>query len=361
MLFDWFCRSFYLYKFLYLRNNSFVMVGFMLVSVVLIALVVALLTHVIWLVGWAIGKIVHFSLAYAPFGWAALILVLLSWSVMAYGFWIGRVQFSVRNIDYAHPSMPESFEGYKVVHISDLHLSTFNDKPEIVRSIVDSVNAQSPDLICFTGDLISLGVDEALPFADDLRRLKAKDGVVSVLGNHDFVIYSRKYKTPEERMAEVRRLVHFQESDLGWKLLRNEHIFLQRGDERIAVVGVDNHSCKKQGYQTVSLGDLPKAMDGTEGFRFLLSHDPTHWDAEVLPQTDIPLQLSGHTHSAQIRLFGWSPASWVFDETAGLYTKKDESGVRSLYINVGLGSTLPIRIGCDGEITVLTFHRGRGE
>ena len=332
------------------------MVGFMWVVALLLALVLALIPHLLWLFSWLIARCLHHSVPYSPFGWSALLLVLLGWSLLSYGFFIGRLRFSVKEVAYAHPAVPKSFEGYRVVQISDLHLSTFEDRPEVVQRMVDSVNAQNPDLICFTGDLISLGVDEAYPYLEALRKLSAKDGVVAVLGNHDFMIYSRKFKTEEERMAETERLLSFERDTLGWYVLRNESYRLLRGDDTITVLGVDNHSCKEQGYRTVSLGDLPKAMEGTEGFRFLLSHDPTHWDAEVLPETDIPLQLSGHTHSAQIRLGDWSPASWVFDEIAGLYKREDKYGERTLYVNVGLGCTLPIRIGCDGEITVMTFH-----
>lgn len=333
------------------------MVGFLLFAFLTITFVVALLPHLVWLVCWLVGKAAHVSVAYSPAGWTTLALLALVWSLMAYGYFVGRYKFEVTEVDYSHPDIPASFEGYKVVHISDLHLSTFADNPSALHRIVDSINAQHPDLICFTGDLVSLGIEEAYPCADELRRLSAKDGVVSVLGNHDFFLYSKKFHGEAERLAEADRLADFQRNELGWTLLRNENLVVHRGEEQITVLGVDNHACKNQGYQTVSLGDLEKAMEGTDGFRFLLSHDPTHWSAEVLPKSDIPLQLSGHTHAAQVRIFGWTPASWTFDETAGIYTKQDASGERSLYVNVGLGCTLPIRIGCDGEITVLTFHR----
>lgn len=329
---------------------------FVLVAVLLVALLLGLVPHLLWFFAWLLGKAFHYSVSYAPFGKSAVALILLAWGLMAYGYYVGRFTFDVQRVTYTHPEMPAAFDGYKVVHISDLHLSTFNDSPKTLQRIVDSINAQQPDLICFTGDLISLGVEEALPYAEVLSKLSAKDGVLSVLGNHDFMIYSRNYKSDEERKAATEQLVAFQREKLGWKVLRNESVVLKRGEDTLSVLGVDNHACKAQGYHTVSLGDLPKAMEGTKGFRVLLSHDPTHWKAEVLPTTDIPLQLSGHTHSAQVRLFGWTPASWTFDETAGMYEEQDASGVRSLYINVGLGCTMPMRIGCNGEITVFTFR-----
>lgn len=114
---------------------------------------------------------------------------------------------------------------------------------------------------------------------------------------------------------------------------------------------MDNANFSNQGFRTIHKGDLNKAMEGTDGFRVLLSHDPSHWSAEVIPNTDIPLTLSGHTHSAQIRLFGWTPAKWSFKETAGRY---DRDG-QTLYVNVGLGCTVPIRLGVNPEVTVITL------
>lgn len=333
------------------------MTKFALFVFLLLTVVVVLAVHLAGGIFWLVGKLAKCKLSYSSVGWTALGLAAMMWLLIAYGFFIGRFRFSVNEVSYSHPGIPASFDGYKVVHISDSHLSTFEGNMECLHRIVDSINAQRPDLICFTGDFVSLKLEEAFPFAEELRRLSAKDGVVSVLGNHDFYLYSNTVNDEDLRVAEVARLVDFQRS-LGWRVLRNENMFIRRGEDRIAVLGVDNQSCTNQGFRTIASGNLVKAMEGSEGcFRFLLSHDPTHWTGEVLPLTDIPLQLSGHTHSAQIRLFGWTPASWKFDETAGFYTRRDGSGLRSLYINVGFGSTLPIRIGCDGEITVMTFRR----
>jgi predicted MPP superfamily phosphohydrolase len=164
------------------------------------------------------------------------------------------------------------------------------------------------------------------------------------------MIYGFNQKS--DRKAAVEELVRYQEETLGWNLLRNESMYIEVEDgSRITFIGVDNANFSNQGFHTIHKGDLNKAMEGTEGFRVLLSHDPCHWSAEVIPNTDIPLTLSGHTHSAQIRIFGWTPAKWSFKEVAGRY---DRDG-QTLYINVGLGCTAPIRLGVNPEVTVITL------
>lgn len=328
-----------------------------LLIVVLLSLLLFLSVHFIWGIVWTLGKFFHFSVSYAPWKWTSIGLVLLVWSIVSYGYFIGRFRLDVNHITYSHPAIPASFDGYRVVHISDIHLSTFNDRPKALERFVDSVNAQSPDLICFTGDLVTIGVEEAAPFTDVLKRLRAKDGVMAVLGNHDFLIYRRDFADMSARMRAVEDLANYMRGELGWTLLRNENHLIARGTDTLTVLGVDNHSCSNQGFHTVAYGDLPNAMEDAKGFKILMSHDPTHWRAEVLSKTDIPLMLSGHTHDAQLSLFGWSPASRMFPEHAGLYTEQGEKGVQSLYVNVGWGCTFPARVGVDAEITVIELNK----
>ena len=171
-----------------------------------------------------------------------------------------------------------------------------------------------------------------------------------MLGHHDFMIYG--FNKELDREAAVEELAKYQEESLGWNLLRNEStIIASENGSRITFLGVDNANFSNQGFHTIHKGDLNKAMEGTEGFRVLLSHDPSHWSGEVIPDTDIQLTLSGHTHSAQIRIFGWTPAKWSFREIAGRYDKDGQT----LYINVGLGCTVPIRLGVNPEVTVITL------
>jgi hypothetical protein len=256
-------------------------------------------------------------------------------------------------MEYAHPDTSPAFDGYKIVHISDLHLSTFDDNPKQLQRFVDSINALEPDLICFTGDLVTFGTSEAEPYTTTLRQLQAKDGVVSVLGNHDFLIYNHRLADDETREKEVEAIAQYEREQLGWRVLRNENTVVERVGERLTIVGVDNTVGKGQGFSTINRGDLSQAMAGTDGFRILLTHDPSHWRSEVLPITDIPLTLSGHTHSAQVRVFGWTPASWMFKESWGRY---DEGG-QTLNVNAGLGCTLPVRVNCPAEVTLITLRK----
>lgn len=313
----------------------------------------ALLPHVVWLVVWIASKAFRFSANYAPYGWTAIGLVALVWAVLAYGFCVGRWNVQTTEWTYENADIPASFDGMKIVHISDWHLSTFEDNPRQLDRFIDLINATHPDLICFTGDLVSLRIEELTPHIHALRRLDARYGVCSVLGNHDFFLYSRQYPTEHEKNAAVENLAEMQRTMLGWHLLRNESYTITRGDDTLTIVGVDNTNCGNQGFRTIRRGDLSRAMRGTGGFRILLSHDPSHWTAEVIPDTDIPLTLSGHTHAAQIRLFGWTPASWVFNETCGRY----DHGDQTLYINIGLGCTAPVRWGANPEITAITLKR----
>ena len=295
---------------------------------------------------------------FAPFGYTGLALVLLFCSTMLYGYWFGRKQLRVTETTYTSPQVPEAFNGYKIVHISDLHLSSFADSPDFLQHIIDSINAQQPDLICFTGDFVGFGVEEAIPFTHMLRQLHAKDGIMSVLGNHDFALYHHGL-TDAEKEEKVNQLTTYQRDTLGWQLLRNQSYIIQRDSAYLQIIGVDNTSCQGQGFQTISRGDLMKAMRllgdkaKGEGLQILLTHDPSHWRAEVIPTTDIPLTLSGHTHAGQVRLFGYPLSSLMFTESEGWYHNEGQS----LHINTGLGCTLPVRLGVPPEITIITLQK----
>ena len=307
---------------------------------------------------------------FAPFAYTGLALVLIFCGTMLYGYVFGRKLLRVTETTYTSPQVPAAFNGYKIVHISDLHLSSFSDSPAFLQRIIDTINAQQPDLICFTGDFVGFGVEEAIPFTQTLRQLHAKDGIMSVLGNHDFALYHHGL-TDAEKEEKVNQLTAYQRDTLGWQLLRNQSYLIHRDSAYLQIIGVDNTSCKGQGFQTISRGDLMKAMrllgdrapqksadfSGTplakgEGLQILLTHDPSHWRGEVIPKTDIPLTLSGHTHAGQVRLFGYPLSSLMFTESEGWYHNNGQS----LHINTGLGCTLPVRIGVPAEITVITLQ-----
>ena len=295
---------------------------------------------------------------FAPFAYTGLALVLLFCGTMLYGYWFGRKQLRVTETTYTSTQVPAAFNDYKIVHISDLHLSSFADSPAFLQRIIDTINAQQPNLICFTGDFVGFGVEEAIPFTQTLRQLHAKDGIMSVLGNHDFALYHHGM-TEAEKEEKVNQLTAYQRDTLGWQLLRNQSYFIQRDSAYLQIIGVDNTSCQGQGFQTISRGDLMKAIRllGDEakgdGLQILLSHDPSHWRGEVVPKTDIPLTLSGHTHAGQVRLFGYPLSSLMFTESEGWYHNVGQA----LYINTGLGCTLPVRLGVPPEITVITLQK----
>ena len=324
----------------------------MLIILCIIAgLILALIPHILWFVGWIGCKIAGVGLPYRYFGIAALIIVILFWSALAYGYFWGRWKVESVALEYTHKDIPEAFDGFKIVHISDLHLSTFDDSPERLDTFIEEINQNCPDIVCFTGDMVTVGRSEAEPYTDILKKISATRGVLSVLGNHDFMIYG--FKRNSNREMAVKELAEYQESVLGWNLLRNENTVVEAEDSsKITFLGVDNANFNNQGFPTIHRGDLKKAMEETDGFRILLTHDPSHWKAEVLPETDIPLTLSGHTHSAQIKIFGWTPAKWSFNEISGRY----DSGNQTLYINVGLGCTAPFRIGVNPEVTIITLR-----
>lgn len=325
---------------------------FLLVFGVCLTLFVAAIPHIIWFLGWLVSLIFGHHLKYAPFGWTALGLAVAIVLFLSYGFLFGRWQLKVKELNYANVDIPEAFDGFRIVHISDLHLNTFDDRPGKLEKFIETINAQKPDFICFTGDLVTDGCKEAEPYTETLLKLQSKYGVASVLGNHDFLIYERRFQNDEERIAALDSLVAYERNTLGWHLLRNSSMKIEAPDgSHITIVGVDNKHCWKYGPKAANCGDLPKALDGTGGFRILLSHDPNHWNAEVLPQTDIPLTLSGHTHAAQFMLFNWTPASLIFSRPYGRY---DVDG-QTLYVNPGLGCTVPFRIGAGPEITVITL------
>ena len=264
--------------------------------------------------------------------------------VIAYGSVVDRNRFEIKEVSLEYPDLPENFDGYRIIHISDLHARSYAKRTARLEKAAQIINGLDADLIAFTGDLISLIPDEIDPVASSLSTLKAKDGVVSVLGNHDYGTYA-------DTSGNLLPALIDRQAALGWDLLLNEHKVLRRGADSIVVLGVENTSTS---HFFPSKGDLPKASEGTDGaFRIVLTHDPMHWESEILGQ-DYALTLSGHTHAMQLSIFGWSPSSLMFKHSDGLYT----NGSQHLYVNAGLGETLfPARIGARPEITLITLKK----
>ena len=275
-----------------------------------------------------------------------LLSLLLPPAAILYGSIIERNTFRIKEIELAYENLPEGFKDYRMVHISDIHARSFSKREKSLLRAVDKINALDPDMIAFTGDLITMTPDELDNISAALSSLKARDGVFSVLGNHDYCMYSDM--SQEEKQKCLEELIS-KEGEMGWDLILNEHRIIRKGKDSIAVIGVENTSPSRH---FPSKGDLNKASEGTEGmFRILLSHDPMHWEAEVIGK-DYPLTLSGHTHAMQVSFFGWSPSSLIFKQHKGLYTE----GNQSIYVNKGLGETIfPARIGARPEITLITL------
>lgn len=313
--------------------------------------------------------------------WTGIILSAALAVIFIIGFTWGWRQISVTKVRYAHTSVPSSFEDYRIVQLTDFHIGTLSGHPEVVQNIVDSVNALQPDLIVFTGDLVSMSSSEETEFHEILRGFKAKDGIVSIMGNHDYMMYAHghrgtgddgKLNTTKAQVDDIHRL-QAAERDLGWHLLLNDNYVIRRGadaegqgGDSIAIVGVENDG---DGKHFPQYGDLAKAQQGiADGtFKILLSHDPSHWRRSVIPDTDIPLQLSGHTHAMQFVLFGWSPSSWVYPEWRGVYTYDPDPSTgasrraelrRTLIVSSGIGEVgIPFRFGAWPEIVEITLHK----
>ena len=277
----------------------------------------------------------------------------LSLVIVFYGLFFGWRKMTVRNIDLEYADLPAAFDGYRIVHLSDLHIGTYHHAPEVVDSMVSMVNGIDADLVVFTGDLVNVTPEELDPFMNVLPAMKARDGVYSIMGNHDYCSY-RRYDSQQQHAATIADLQQ-RERKLGWHLLLNDNAVIRRANDSILVAGVENSSRPPfPDYGDLTKTFTPKApATGLPAFKVLLSHDPTHWRRAVLSDTDAQLQLSGHTHATQFKLFGWSPSQHVYDEWGGLYRE----GSRVLNVSTGTGGNLPFRFGAWPEIVVITLHR----
>ena len=279
----------------------------------------------------------------------ALLCSLVWFGISLYGILFGWKKIEVTRVTINSEKIPDSFRGYKIVQLSDFHIGTYASAPGCVDRIVDRVNSLNPDLIVFTGDLVNSSSNEIKEFSHVLARLHAKDGVYSVLGNHDYCLY-RHYQgndTPEKQLAEV---INY-ENKVGWKLLRNESVKITQGNDTLDLVGVDNAGSGA----FPDKSDLNKAMKETSATRYkiLLSHDPSHWRREVVPESDIDLMLAGHTHAMQFKIGEWSPSSWVYPEWGGLY----EQDGRKLFVSTGIGENVAFRFGAWPQIVEITLNK----
>lgn len=297
-----------------------------------------------------LSNIIRFSLI-------AFWTVLLVGSI-SFGHWVTRLQVEVRTADIVSDRVPTAYEGFRIAHISDFHIGSMNSEAgrKLLDDIIDTLIAEKPDIICFTGDMVTLRAAEAVPFRSQLKRL-ADSGIpiYSILGNHDYADYNWNW-TQEQRDADIDSLRHFM-VEVGWQMLDNRSMVLHRDSSFINIVGVGNVG--EPPFTTYgSLKDAMAEIGGIETadstFTVLLSHNPIHWREEVLPETRIDLMLAGHTHAWQLRILGYTPAVKKYPECDGLYHENQ----RYLYVNTGLGCTGPtVRIGVKPEITLLTLKK----
>lgn len=270
---------------------------------------------------------------------------------LVYGF-SNKYNYDIKRVKLSFENLPEGFKGMKILHISDIHSGSFTNKKAVLHGVNEILNEKA-DVILFTGDLVNDRATEMEDYMDVFNKLKAPMGVYSTLGNHDYgdyVSWPDNGVTKEQNLENLKK-VH---AGLGWKLLMNEHVILEKNDEQIALIGIENWSNKAR---FPKHGRMDLAYPGAEKypFKILMSHDPSHWDAQVRTDyPDIDLMLSGHTHGMQFGVdipgFKWSPVQYVYKEWAGLY----EEAKQKLYVNRGYGFIgYPGRVGFLPEITVI--------
>lgn len=295
-------------------------------------------------------RIAIVSKAFKALGFLVALLITI---IVVMAFIIGNKRIEVKQYSYSHKAVPVAFDGFRIAHISDLHLGTYGTDTSRVSQLIDKVMDQHPDMILFTGDLVNFESKEALPFVDQLKRLKAPYGVYSVMGNHDYAVYRNQFSR-RQQVEDIKRLVEIEE-DCGWHMLRNAHAVVHKDGDSITIVGVDNDGRPP----FPQLADLPKALKGVPtgdaAFKILLTHDPSHWRHKVLPTSDIQLTLSGHTHGMQFKIFSLSPARLLYKEWGGQYYEGD----RSIIVTLGLGlGAVPFRFGAWSEVCVITLGCG---
>lgn len=283
--------------------------------------------------------------------WLGIALGTSLFGTFLYGF-SNKYNYQLKKVKLTFNNLPAAFKGLKIVHFSDVHSGSFTNKKAVARG-VDMIMAQRADLIIFSGDLVNDAATEMAAYKDLFSKVKAPLGVYSTLGNHDYGDY---ISWPHNGVTKAENLEHMAQvhAEMGWNLLRNRHVIIEKDGDQFPLIGVENWSNIAR---FPKYGDLPKAYAGAEDFPFkiLISHDPSHWDAQIRPDfPDIDLTLSGHTHGMQFGVelpgFKWSPVQYVYKEWAGLY----EEGKQKLYVNPGYGFIgYPGRVGILPEITVI--------
>ena len=298
-----------------------------------------------------------------------LLCVPVIWYILLYGSFVGFNKLEVNRQTFVSEDLPQAFDGYRVVILSDTHVGSYNKRNAyVLQQTIDSINAQQPDIVVFLGDIQNAEPKEIYPHMDVMSSLKAKDGIYAVLGNHDYGDYicgntARKVANCRETMSLERQM--------GWTLLMNEHRYIDRNKSSIIIAGMENdgdgikfpqNGNIKQTLKGVSSsppesggarGGLKSGINVPRPFVLMLEHDPSSWRRKIIPDGRAQLTLSGHTHKMQFSLFGWCPLTLTGKEVSGWYTE----GNQSLFVTAGLGGLIPFRFGSTGEIVVLTLKK----
>ena len=286
---------------------------------------------------------------FAAIATAAILAVIMFFAVAVTRYEVNRVTIEFENL-------PKAFDGYTIAQFSDSHLGTYGDDTTFVAKYTQAINDLKPDMICFTGDLVNRRTEEAKPFVPQLKRRHAPDGVLAILGNHDYDDYS-DWDTEKLKLADQQALRRLEE-ECGWTLVDNRHLFIRHGSDSIAIIGTGNYGGSSKNNPTYGKLESSYHYLNDSCFKILLQHNPEVWSQIVVGKTNVDLTLAGHTHAMQImfKMFGLrlSPARLKFKHWGGLYNE----GKQQLYVNIGMGMVgIPMRAGATPEITLITLKR----
>lgn len=281
-------------------------------------------------------------------------LVVVTFLAMWWGALVNRFRVQVNEVEVEIPNLPDGFDGFRIVQISDLHTGTYGSDTTFVSRLVDKVNSLNGDMIVFTGDIVNRHGSEIVPHLEPLSHLDAPYGVYSILGNHDYGDYA-EWPSEAARRADVDALVSAQRQ-MGWGVLLNEHRMIYNDGDSIAIIGVENVGDPPFRVYGSLAKAYPRLNDSVT--KILLTHNPAHWNQEIEnnDSVNVALTLSGHTHAMQMEIFGISPAVFRYRNWGGLYF--DDKGGHPLYVNIGIGTVgLPMRLGATPEITILRLKK----
>ena len=330
--------------------QSFVPENLMWVNVYLVLLGITIYPKIIFCLFSLLGRAFrhYFHTRYNLSTLLSALFVIVTWLMIAYGSTAGIRQLKVKHVDLSFKDLPDAFDGYRIVHFSDAHVGTFTGgMRKVLARDIDSINAQKPDLIVFTGDLQNIQPREILPVMPLLGKLHAADGVFSVLGNHDYAEYVKLSPEQELRNIYETRSV---EKRCGWNLLLNSNHTIRRGRDSIVIAG-------EQNFERPDSANFTRTMRGVgaRAFTIVLQHNPKAWEKHIVKDARARLTLCGHTHGGQLSLFGFRPTQIEYHQDDGLYKMAN----RYLYVSSGLGGLVPFRLGVTPEIVVITLHKAK--